>query len=259
MKIILFMTKARLFKPFAIFLFSLLTTPCWADNISVAVASNFIEPMQSLAAAFQQSTGHTVTVSSGASGQFYAQIKHGAPFHILLSADQDKPAQLERDGLGIAGTRFTYAIGKLVLWSPKPNLVDSQAQVLMQHHFGKLAMANPDLAPYGQAAVQVLGALKLRDSLQDKIVLGENIGQAYLFVASGQADLGFVGLSQIMHHGTLSSGSVWMIPAGLYRPIKQDAVLLQAGQNSQAAQQFLAYLKTDPARRLISSYGYSFP
>ncbi|MEW9898406.1 molybdate ABC transporter substrate-binding protein [Chitinivorax sp. PXF-14] len=228
-----------------------------ADEVQVAVAANFAGPMQKIAAAFEQSTGHKALISVGATGKFYAQIKSGAPFEVLLAADDETPAKLEKEGAAVAGTRFTYAIGKLVLWSAKPNLVDDQGAVLKLGHFEHLAIANPKLAPYGQAAVETLKALNLYDSLAAKFVMGENIAQTQQFVSTGNAELGFVALSQVFEGGKVKSGSAWIVPPTLYAPIRQDAVLLEHGRGKPAAQALLQYLKSDAARTAITASGYS--
>lgn len=232
------------------------STLCLADEIRVAVAANFAAPMDEIAREFTKRTGHDVSLSSGASGKFYAQIKNGAPFQILLSADQEKPSALEAEGLAVQGTRYTYAIGKLALWSTNPNLVDTKGKVLESPRFNKLALANPKVAPYGEAALETLNALGLKSRLEPKFVMGENIGQTYQFVDSGNADLGFVALSQITRDNKLIKGSMWQVPDKLYTPIRQDAVLLVNGKDSAAARQLLAFLKSEAAIRIIKTYGY---
>lgn len=227
-----------------------------AAEVSVAVAANFAAPMQRLAEAFEQDMGHKATLAIGSTGKFYAQIKNGAPFQVLLSADDQTPARLEREGLGVAGTRFTYAIGRLVLWSRQPGLVDNQGDVLRGGKFERIALADPKLAPYGAAAVEVLTALKLMPSLAPKFVQGENIAQTHQFVATGNAELGFVAMAQVFADGKLMQGSAWRVPANLHTPIRQDAVLLNAGKGNPAAAALLAYLRTDKARTLIRSFGY---
>ncbi len=228
--------------------------PALAAQAHVAVASNFAAPMKELAAQFEQATGHTLTLSTGATGKFYAQIKHGAPFDVLLAADDETPARLIREGDAVQ--RQTYAIGRLALWSERPDFIDGSDAVLRQNRFDHLAIANPKLAPYGAAAIEVLANLKLTDSVQGKWVVGENIAQTYQFVASGNAELGFVALSQVMQNGTLRSGSVWQVPATLHTPIRQDAVLLKHGTHNAAARALLEYLNTPAAIALIRSYGY---
>lgn len=227
-----------------------------ADEVQVAVAANFVTPLEEISTAFYKATGHQLKVSSGASGKFYAQIKNGAPFQVFLSADEEKPIQLEKDGLAVIGTRFTYAIGKLVLWSANSTIVDAKGQVLNSGTFNKLAIANPKLAPYGEAAIETLTALKLKDKLEPKFVMGENISQTYQFVVSGNAELGFVALSQVTKNNRLTSGSGWIVPEKLYSPIKQDAVLLTTGKDNEAARQLMAFLKSERALEIIRSYGY---
>ncbi len=227
-----------------------------ADDVQVAVAANFAGPMQKIAAQFERDTGHKAVVVSGATGKFYAQIKNGAPFEVFLSADDEIPMRLEKEGAAVAGSRFTYAIGRLVLWSAKPETVDAQGAVLRNGNFAHLALANPRLAPYGAAAVQTLTALGLLDAIAPRFVQAENIAQAYQFVATGNAALGFVAMSQVFDDGRLKSGSAWIVPAKLYRPIRQDAVLLEKGRDKPAAAALLKYLQSEPVRMLIKSYGY---
>lgn len=227
-----------------------------AAEVNVAVAANFTAPMQKIAAAFEQDTGHKAILSFGSSGKFFAQIKNGAPFQVLLSADDQTPARLEREGQGVLGTRFTYAIGKLVLWSRQPALVDDKGDVLRTGRFNRVAVADPKLAPYGAAAVQVLSGLGLMSSLAPKFVQGENIAQTYQFVATGNAEIGFVALSQVFADGKLTQGSAWMIPAKLHAPIRQDAVLLGPGKDNAAAAALMAYLRSDKVRAVIRSFGY---
>lgn len=228
-----------------------------AAEVRVAVAANFAAPIKALSQPFEQSTGHTVSVAVGSTGQLYAQIKHGAPFDVFLAADDATPIKLEKEGATVSATRFTYAIGKLVLWSNKPNLVDPQGAVLHSTQIKKIAIANPKLAPYGAAAMQVLEQMGLNAKLTPKLVEAANIGQAYQFVASENADLGFVALSQVMENGALRSGSAWMIPAAYYTPIRQDAVLLKASKNNPAAQAWMQYLRSNAAREIIHSFGYA--
>lgn len=226
----------------------------------MAVAANFAAPMQKIAAAFEKDTGHKAVLSFGATGKFYAQIRHGAPFALLLAADDETPARLIKEGLGVAGSAYTYAIGQLVLWSAQPGLVDGQGAVLADVAAGKLsakvAVADAKLAPYGAAAMQVLQQRGLADKLRPHLVTGENIAQTFQFVKTGNAALGFVALSQVMVDGQVSSGSAWVVPAALYAPIRQDAVLLKAGAANPAAQALLQYLRSDGARAVIRSHGY---
>ncbi len=229
-----------------------------AGQVSVAVAANFTAPMQKIAAAFEADTGHKAELSFGATGKFYAQITNGAPFQILLSADDTTPAKLEREGKVVANSRFTYAIGTLVLWSAKEGYVDDKGAVLKTGDFKHLAIANPKLAPYGLAATQVMDKLGLTATLQPRFVQGENIAQTYQFVATGNAQLGFVALSQVMVDGKIGQGSAWQVPADMHEPIRQDAALLETGKGNAAATALMQYLKTDKAKAIIKSYGYSF-
>jgi molybdate transport system substrate-binding protein len=231
-------------------------TAC-ADEVHVAVASNFTAPMKVIAARFEQESGHQVLASFGSTGKFYAQIHNGAPFDILLAADDETPARLERESAAVPASRFTYALGKLVLWSAKAGVVDGDGNVLKSGHFSHLALANPTLAPYGAAATQVLHKLNLHAALAPKFVIGENIGQTHQFVVSGAAGLGFVAMSQVFQDGKLTSGSAWLIPDSFYSPIRQDAVLLLKGSKKPAAAAFLQYLKGDKAKAVIRSFGYA--
>lgn len=227
-----------------------------ADEIQVAVAANFTAPMQQIAAEFEKETGHKPVLSFGATGKFYSQITNGAPFEVFLSADDETPAKLEKEQFAVAGTRFTYAIGKLVLWSAKDNYVDGKGEVLKNGDYKHLSLANPKTAPYGAAAIETLKQLNLLDSLQAKIVQGENISQAHQFISTGNAELGFVALSQVFKNGKLSSGSAWIVPEKFYTPIRQDAVVLAKGKSKAAATALVDYLKSEKARGIIRSYGY---
>jgi molybdate transport system substrate-binding protein len=227
-----------------------------AAQVQVAVAANFTAPMQKIAQAFAQKTGHEALLAFGSTGAFYAQIQHGAPFEVLLAADDETPAKLAQEGLGVASSRFTYATGKLVLWSKQADLVDAQGQVLQRGQFARLAIANPKLAPYGKAALQTLGKLGLLEQLQPKLVEGSNIAQAYQFVATENAPLGFVALSQVFADGKISSGSAWIVPSHLHQPLQQDAILLKAGQDHAAATALLQFLQSEAARTIIRAYGY---
>ncbi len=227
-----------------------------AEEVQVAVAANFTAPLQAIAREFEKDTGHSVVASFGATGQLYAQIQHGAPFELFLSADDSTPAKLESAGLGLAGSRFTYAIGSLVLWSAKADYLDGSDAVLKQGQFKHLAIANPKAAPYGLAATQVLDKLGLRAVLQSKLVEGQSITQALQFVSTGNAELGFVALSQVYKDGQLSSGSAWIVPEELYEPIRQDAVLLNKGEHNPAASALVEYLQGPRAAAIIKSYGY---
>jgi len=229
-----------------------------AGEVNVAVAANFTAPMTKIAAAFEQDTGHKAVLSFGATGKFYAQIKNGAPFQVLLAADQETPAKLEQEGQSVVGSRFTYAIGKLVLWSKQSGLVDEKGEVLRIGNFEKIAIADPKLAPYGAAAVEVIEKLGLTSSLKSKIVQGENISMAYQYVSTGNAALGFIALSQIQSDGMIQTGSAWIVPPTLHAPIKQDAVALANSKDNPAATALLAYLRGDKAKAIIKSFGYEF-
>ncbi|SDH90256.1 molybdate ABC transporter substrate-binding protein [Pseudomonas panipatensis] len=228
-----------------------------AGEVQVAVAANFTAPMQAIAKDFEQDTGHRLVAAYGATGQFYAQIKNGAPFEVFLAADDSTPAKLEAEHESVPGSRFTYAIGSLALWSPKAGYVDAEGEVLKQGGFQHLAIANPKAAPYGLAATQVLDRLGLTQALAGKIVEGQNISQAYQFVASGNAELGFVALSQVYKDGKVSSGSAWRVPDNLYQPIRQDALILNKGKDNAAAKALVEYLKGPKAAALIRAYGYT--
>ena len=223
-----------------------------AGQTLVAVAANFTDPAKEIAAAFKQQTGHDAVLSFGSSGQLYTQITQQAPFQIMLSADAERPHKLAEDGLGVASSLFTYAVGKLVLWSTDPQLVKGE-ETLAHGAFRKLAICDPVAAPYGAASVETMKSLKLYDALRPKLVQGANITQAFQFVATRNADLGFVALSQLAGN---SSGSRWMVPQNLYAPIRQDAVLLKTGIGNEAATAFVAFLKGPVATAIIIKYGY---
>jgi len=232
-------------------------SPARAAEVLVAVAANFAAPMARIAADFGATTGHTVKLSSGATGKFYGQIvAGGAPFEVLLAADDETPRRLLAEGHGVAGSAFTYAIGRLVLWSAKPGLVDGQGAVLSGTGWRHLAIANPRVAPYGAAAMEVLRGRGLEAAASGRLVTGESIAQAYQFVASGNADLGFVALSQVQLPGKPAGGSMWLVPAELHTPIRQDALLLKAGEKNPAARALLDFLKSPAARAVIQAHGY---
>jgi molybdate transport system substrate-binding protein len=225
-----------------------------AGQTTVAVAANFTDAAKEIAAAFKAKTNDEAVMSFGATGQLYTQITQDAPYEILLSADQDRPAKAVADGLGVSGSPFTYAIGKLVLWSKSPDLVQGET-TLKSASFSKLSICNPQAAPYGEAAVETMRALKLEDALKPKLVVGANISQAFQFVDSGNAEVGFVALSQLAGK---PGGSRWMVPQDLYKPIRQDAVLLNKGANNPAAVGFMQFLKGPEAHAIIEKFGYSF-
>lgn len=227
-----------------------------ADDVSVAVAANFTGPMQVIAVLFERDTGHKASLAFGATGKFYAQITNGAPFEVLLSADDETPARLVKEGHAVAGTPFTYAIGKLVLWSADPKLVDAKGEVLKKGGFKHLALANPKTAPYGAAGLQVMSKLGVAEAIKPLIVQGENISQTHQFISTGAAELGFVAYSQVIKNGAIGSGSGWVVPGNLHDPIRQDAVILTKGKNKPAASALLNYLKGEKAQAVIKSFGY---
>lgn len=233
-----------------------LSASAFGAEVMVAVAANFTAPMNAIATEFAKDTGHKAQLAFGSSGKFYAQIKNGAPFQMFLSADDEKPAKLEQEGMTVPGSRFTYAIGTLVLWSAKPGFVDDKGNVLKGGQFNKLALANPKLAPYGTAAIESMTALGVTSTLESKFVQGENIAQTWQFVSTGNAELGFVALSQVMKDGKITSGSGWIVPARLHTPIRQDAVILSSGKGNAAAEALAKYLKGDKAKAIIRAYGY---
>jgi molybdate transport system substrate-binding protein len=224
-----------------------------AGQTNIAVAANFTDAAKEIAVAFKAKTGHEAVLSFGATGALYTQITQEAPFEILLSADAEHPKKIVDNGLGVADSRFTYAIGKLVLWSKNADLVKGE-ETLKGGAFTKLSIANPVLAPYGAAAVETLKALKLDEAVQPKIVQGNSIAQAFQFIDTGNAELGFIALSQLTGK---SDGSRWVVPQTLYKPIRQDAVLLKKGAASDAAAAFVTFMKGAEARAIIEKYGYA--
>lgn len=233
---------------------AMLSGPLLAAETQVAVAANFSEPAKAIAAAFGKATGHKAILAFGASGAFYTQISHGAPFEVFLSADAERPARADRDGLAVSGTRFTYAIGRLVLYSTTPGAVDPGGSVLKQGDIDRIAIADPATAPYGAAAVETMRSLGVYDRLKSRIVTGSSIAQAYQFTSTGAAQLGFVALSQVI---AIPGGSRWIVPAKLHAPIDQQAVLLKTGAQNPAAKAFLAFLKGRTALAIIRRYGYA--
>lgn len=227
--------------------------PVEAGQTQVAVAANFTEPAKEIAALFKAKTGDEALLSFGASGNFYTQISQGAPFQVFLSADADRPKAAVDGGFAVADSRFTYAIGKLVLWSKSLDLTQGEA-TLKANSFTKLSIANPKSAPYGAAAVEAMKALGVYDAIEPKIVQGASIAQAFQFVDTGNAELGFVALSQLFG---VTAGSRWLPPQSLYSPIRQDAVLLKTGADDEASKAFIAFLKGPEARAVIERYGYS--
>lgn len=236
-------------------LVSIAATPAFAEQMLVAVAANFIPPFREIAVEFEKSTGHQLQVSGGSSGNFYTQIKNGAPFDVFFSADNERPKKLEDEGLGVKDSRFTYAIGRLVLWSSNADLVKGE-ETLRSKNFKRLAIANPKTAPYGVAAMQTMQKLGLWESLQPHIVMGESIGQTIGFIESGNAHLGFVALSQIMDPKIKGKGSRWDVPTHLHEPIQQDVILLTKGKDNPAAKSLLDFMGGPQAKAIIERYGY---
>jgi molybdate transport system substrate-binding protein len=238
---------------------SLTTVEITAGEVRVAVAANFAGSARKLAEQFESTSGHRLMLSVGSTGKFYAQIKNGAPFDAFLAADDATPQRLEQERLAVAGTRFTYAVGKLALWSPHAGMVDGAGAVLGKSTFKRIAIANPKLAPYGAAARDTMEKLGVWSALQDRLVLGENIAQTLQFVSSGNAELGFVALAQVQQGGKAPAGSYWLVPQNLYSLIRQDAALLARAAQSAAARRFLEFLRSPPARDLIRADGYDLP
>jgi molybdate transport system substrate-binding protein len=234
----------------------LAASAAFAAETQVAVAANFTDPAKEIAAAFNKATGHRAVLNFGSSGAFYTQLSHGAPYEVFLSADAERPAQAEKDGLAVPRTRMTYAVGRLVLYSKTPGLVDGAGKVLSSGRFQKLAIADPAGAPYGAAAIQTLRKLKLYDTLKPRIVQGSSIAQTYQFVDTGAAELGFVALSQVIN---VQGGSRWLAPKTDHAPIVQQAVLLYTGAKNPAARAFLQFLKSPAAAAIIKKYGYEVP
>jgi len=241
---------------FCLFFLLLMCQSTFAATTLVAVAANFSKPMSEIAAGFEKATGHSANLSFGSTGKFVSQIENGGPFEILLAADEKSPQKLIKDGYAVSGSQFIYAVGKLVLWSATAGYVDEKGEILSSGNFKHLALADTKLAPYGAAAIEVLNDLKLQDKLQPLIVQSENIAQAYQFISTGNAELGFVALSQVFENGKIINGSAWIVPAQLHAPIKQAAVLLNNGIENPAATELLVYLKSAPALEVIKKYGY---
>ena len=228
-----------------------------AAEVQVAVAANFSGTMKVLSRVFEQESGHQARIITGATGKFYAQIKNGAPFQVLLAADAQTPLLLEQEGFVVPGSRFTYAVGRLVLWSKQTDLVDAQGDVLRSARFKRLAIADPRLAPYGAASVQVLEHMKAMAQVKDRLVQGDSAAQAYQFVASGNAELGFIASSQWVINGQPMAGSSWLVPESLHSPLRQDAVLLTSGQANPAAIALMLFLQSPRARAVMREHGYT--
>jgi molybdate transport system substrate-binding protein len=240
----------------AISLVFICVSSSWSEELSLGVASNFAAPMQLIQSAFEAETGHDLRVSYGSSGSLYAQIVNGAPFDVFLAADQVTLNALQDAELLVYSSRFTYAVGGLALWSADEDLVSEDLDVLAEDEFDHIAVANPEVAPYGQAALDVIVVLGLAEQISSKLVTGENISQTYNFVATGSAELGFVALSQITRDGEITSGSYWVIPRDIYPPILQDAAILSRAAGKSVAEEFFDYLRSPEAAQIIRSYGY---
>lgn len=260
------MIRARTWSRLGLLVAAFAPAWCSADVLRVAVASNFMQPMQVLVEHFAAASGHDVRLSFGSSGSFYAQIANGAPFDLLLSADRAIPERLEREGKAVPGSRITYARGRLVLWSADNSLIDANSleerpERLHDLPFRRLALANPTLAPYGRAAQQLLARVDPQGAFSSRLVRGDNVGQAFLFVSTGNAELGFVALAQVLEPETqaLRSGSGWIIPEALHDPIEQDAVLLQAAAGKRGASELLDFLRSKEGREIIARHGYATP
>jgi len=242
-----------------LFLCGLMGSAVWAGEVSVAVASNFAAPMERIVPLFQKESGHTVKVTTGASGKLYVQIRNKAPFDVFLSADEEMPKSLMQEGLAVGGTRFVYVIGRLALWSAQPDLVDDKGGVLNKGNFNKLAIADSRTSPYGTATKETLAKLTMWNSIQEKLDKRENVAQAYQLAATEKADLAFVALSQIMRDGKVAQGSWWLVPADLHNSIRQSAVLLSGAKDPVAAKAFLDFLKSEKARAVMRGFGYEVP
>jgi molybdate transport system substrate-binding protein len=229
-----------------------------AAEIRVAVAANFAQTLKEIVTLFEKDTGHKVALTQGSTGKLYAQISQGAPFDVLLSADDETPEKLVREGKAVNGTQFTYAVGRLALWSPKSDMVDEGGQVLKTDKFRFIAIANSRVAPYGRAAVQVMQKLGVLNLIEPRVVQGESITQTFQFVSTGNAQLGFVALSQIIDHGKIKSGSAWIVPETMHEALKQDAVLLNSAKDAAAATALLSFLKSDKAKKIMAAHGYQF-
>jgi molybdate transport system substrate-binding protein len=237
----------------------LMSSPVWAGEVSVAVATDFAAPMERIVPLFQKESGHTVKVSTGASGKLYAQIRGGAKFDVFLSADEELPRLLMQEGFAVGGSRFVYAKGRLVLWSVQPGLVDDKASVLNKGNFNALAIANPLFSPYGVAAKETLTKLTMWNSIQRKLDKGDDLSQTYQMAASEKDDLAFIALSQVMRDGKMSAESWWLVPPEMHNPIRQGAVLLTGAKDKAAAKAFLAFLKSEKARAVMRGFGYEVP
>jgi molybdate transport system substrate-binding protein len=247
--------RQRLFTWFLFVVVTLAVAPAFAEQVLVAVAANFVPPFREIAIEFERTTGHNVQVAAGSSGNFYSQIKNGAPFDVFFSADMERPKLLEEEGFGVKDTRLTYAIGRLVLWSPNAGLIKGE-ETLRFKQYKRLTIANPKTAPYGLAAMQAMQKLELWEGIQSQIVMGESLGQTMGFIESGNAQLGFVALSQITDPKIKGKGSRWDVPTNLHEPIKQDVILLTKGKDNPAAKALMEFMSGHQAKAVIERYGY---
>ncbi len=255
------MLKTTFFRPIIILALLLSSQTGWAATVLVAVAADFTKPMTEIAAAFEKATGHSAKLSFGSSGKAFAQIQSGAPFEVYLSASEKYPLELEKSGHAVADSHFVYAIGKLVLWSATPGYVDDQGEILKIGHFKHIALADPSHAPYGVVAEEVMKHQGVLDKLRPLLVMGENIAQTFQFVSTGNAELGFVGLVQVINveTGKIGSGSGWIIPDHMHSPFRQTAVLLTTGVENPAAIALVDFLKSKAALAIIEKYGFGLP
>lgn len=237
----------------------LMSLPVYAGEVSIALASNFAAPMERLVPMFQKESGHTVKVTPGASGKLYAQLRRGAAFDVFLSADEELPKRLMQEGTAVAGSRFVYATGRLVLWSAQPGFVDDKGLVLSRGNFNRLAIANPLYSPYGVATKETLSKLTMWNAMQRKLDRGDDVIETYGFAATERSELAFIPLSQVMHDGKVSSGSWWLVPPEMHNPIRQSAVLLSGAKDPAAAKAFLVFLKSEKAVKVMRGFGYEFP
>ncbi|MFA6904261.1 MAG: molybdate ABC transporter substrate-binding protein [Gallionellaceae bacterium] len=243
----------------AFFVFISLSMPACAAEVSAAVAANFAAPMERIAALFRKESGHSVKLTTAASGKLYAQIRGGAPFDVFLSADEELPKRLLQEGQAVAGTRFVYATGRLVLWSVQPGLVDEKGAVLNSGKFERLAYANPVISPYGIATRETLTKLTMWNAMQKKLKKGDDVTQAYQLAANESADMAFVALSQVMRDGKVATGSWWLVPPELHNPIRQSAVLLSGSKEQAAAQALLAFMRSEKGKAVMRGFGYEVP
>lgn len=237
----------------------LIASPVQAGEVSVAVASNFVAPLERLSPLFQKESGHTVKVTQGASGKLYAQIKKGAAFDVFLSADEELPKRLMQEGAAVTGSRFVYATGRLMLWSAQPGFVDDKGLVLNRGNFNLLAIPNPVNSPYGVAAKETLTKLTMWNAMQRKLDKGDDVIETYRFAATERAELAFIPLSQVMRDGKIGAGSWWLVPPEMHNPIRQSAVLLTTAKDPAAAKAFLVFLKSEKAVKVMRGFGYEFP